>query len=156
MSLTLPLNQQPTPDINGATPILSSPTAVPTQLTVSPTLEFPGRQYIDNVQLARSVDSKDLPVQVTTNFKVNQRMYVTFDIHTGGYGGTICLLWFLNTKQFSNFPLPVGPTVPNGYSYTNMPPFSGTGYVELYWGHIPSCSDPGKLRAQRVAFTVSA
>lgn len=158
MSLSLPsLNGQSATGIdNGTMPALSSPTAVPTQLTASPTLEFPGQQYIGNVQLARSVDSKDLPVQVTTNFKVSQRMYVTFDIHPGGHGGTICLLWFLNTKQFSNFPLPVGPTVPNGYSYTNMPPFPGTGYVELYWGHIPSCTDPGKLLAQRVAFSVSA
>jgi hypothetical protein len=158
MSLSLPsLNGQTATDINnGATPVRSSPTTAPTQLTASPTPMFPGQQYIDNVQLARSVDARNQPVQVTTNFKVNQRMFVTFDIHTGGHGGTICLLWFLNTKQFSYFPLPVGPTVPNGYSYTSMPPFAGTGYVELYWGHIPSCTDPSKLLAQRVAFTVSA
>lgn len=158
MSLSLPpLNGQPETDIsNGTTSVHSSPTVAPTPLTASPTPGFPGQQYIDNVQLARSVDSRDQPVQVTTNFKVNQRMFVTFDIHTGGHGGTICLLWFLNTKQFNNFPLPVGPTVPNGYSYTSMPPFPGTGYVELYWGHIPSCTDPSKLLAQRVDFTVSA
>ncbi len=157
MSLSLsPLNGPSTIDINnGITPIVSSPTVAPTQLAASPTPGFPGQQYIDNIQLARGVDARDQPVQITTNFKVNQRMYVTFDIHTGGHAGAMCLLWFLNTKPFNNFSLAVGPTVPNGYSYTPMPPFPGTGYVELYWGHIASCTDPSKLLAQRVAFTVS-
>lgn len=158
MSMSLPPDGQSTTDAagNGTPSVRSSPTPTPTPPGASHTPGFPGQAYIDNVQLARSVDSRAQPVQVMTNFKVNQRMYVTFDIHTEGHGGTVCLLWFLNTKQFNNFALPVGPTVPNGYSYTNVPSVPGSGYVELYWGHIPSCTDPNKQLAQRVNFTVSA
>jgi hypothetical protein len=85
-------------------------------------------------------------------------MYVTFDIHAGGHSGTVCLLWYLNTKQFSYYPLlvPGGRTLLPAYSYTTVPSIPGSGYVELYWGHLPTCNDPDKVLESRVKFTVSA
>jgi hypothetical protein len=143
----------------GATPTLTPLTSTPGQSTVSATPTLPGQAYIDNVQLASQVDPiKAQAVRVTTNFKVNQRMYVTFVVHAGGQSGTVCLLWYLNTKQFSYYPLlvPIGNYLLPAYSYTNVPPIPGSGYVELYWGHSPTCNDPNKKLAQRVNFTVSA
>lgn len=158
MAMSLPpVNGQPGP--SGATPTLPPLTSTPGQSTVSSTPTPPGQPYIDNVQLASQVDPiKAQAVRITTNFKVNQRMYVTFDIHAGGHSGTVCLLWYLNTKQFSYYPLlvPIGTNLLPAYSYTNVPPIPGSGYVELYWGHIPTCNDPNKVLAQRVNFTVSA
>jgi hypothetical protein len=134
----------------------SSPTVVPTKI-VSPTP--PGHQYIDNVQLASKVDpGKALPLQVTTSFKVSQLMYVTFSVHPGGRSGTACLLWYMSssTKPFSNYPLSVGLSSGTVQAYAYTPVVSpGSGYVELYWGHIPSCTDPDKELAQRVYFTAS-
>lgn len=86
-----------------APPTSTSSTTIATPL-VSPTLS--PQPAIDHVQLASQVDPMQAQaVRITTTFKVNQRMYVTFDIHAGGHSGTVCLLWYLNTKQFSYYPL---------------------------------------------------
>jgi hypothetical protein len=157
MSLT-PLNRAPTTDAAGrfvthTSP--TSPTASPTLSAASPT-PFPGQQYIDTVQLASEVNPRTAqPTVPATTFKVKQRMYVTFAIHPAGHLGVVCVLWFLNSKQFSSFLLsPVGPNSLLAFSYTNVPSAPGSGYVQLYWGYAHSCADPTKLLAQRVNFTV--
>jgi hypothetical protein len=131
-----------------ATPPLS-PTAIP-----SPTAgAFPGQQYIDNPQMASAVNINTAqPVMPTTTFKVNQKIFVTFNIHPGGKSGAVCLYWYLNNKSVTQFPFAVTANAKAGYSYAI---YGGTGpaYVEIFWASTTSCSD--KILAQHVTFTLT-
>jgi hypothetical protein len=129
---------------------IPSPTALP-----SPTMgAFPGQQYIDNPQMASMVNTNTAqPLQTTTTFKVNQRIYVTFNIHPNGKGGAVCLLWYLNRKIVTQFPFAVTASANAGYSYA-IYGGAGGGYVEIYWASSTACSD--KILAERVNFTVTS
>jgi hypothetical protein len=131
-----------------ATPTLS-PTAIP-----SPTAgAFPGQQYIDNPQMASAVNFNTAqPLILTTSFKVNQKIFVTFNIHPGGKNGAVCLYWYLNNKSVTQFPFAVTANAKAGYSYAI---YGGTGpaYVEIFWASTTSCSD--KILAQHVTFTLT-
>ena len=122
----------------------SSPTATP----------FPGQKYIDHAQLASSIDpASHQPIQLATTFKTNQDIYVTFQVHTGGQSGAVCLLWYANNKMFTQpYALPVYPNEQTAYSYATYIG-TGSGYVELYWASTTQCTD--KVLAQRVNFTVT-
>jgi hypothetical protein len=114
--------------------------------------DFPGQQYIDNARMASAVNTTmAFPTQETSNFKVNQRIYVTFSVHTKT-SGTICLLWYLNNQRFTdwNYPLQAISIPIYSYAIAGNP---GNGYVEIYWATQPSCAN--KILAQRVNFTVS-
>jgi len=126
-----------------------SPTALPSPTTGT----FPGQQYIDNVQMASMVNTNTAqPLQTTTRFKVNQTIYVTFNIHPNGKSGAVCLLWYLNSRIVTHYPLAVTATANAGYSYAI---YGGTGeaYVEIYWASSTACND--KILAQHVNFTVT-
>jgi hypothetical protein len=121
----------------------SSPTATP----------FPGQKYIDHAQLASSIDPTSYQaIQLTTTFKANQRIYITFQLHPAGQNGAACLLWYAHNKEFFSYPLPVYPNERMTYSYAS---YSGTGsgYVEIYWASTIKCTD--KILAQHVNFTVT-
>jgi hypothetical protein len=130
------------------TPILT-PTAVP-----SPTAgAFPGSQYINNAQMASTVNTTTAqPLLVSTTFKVNQKIYVTFNINPNGKNGAVCLYWYLNNKSVTQFPFAVTANAKAGYSYAI---YGGTGpaYVDIYWASTISCSD--KILAQHVNFTIT-
>ena len=130
------------------TPILT-PTAVP-----SPTAgALLGNQFIDNTQMASTVNTTTAqPLLLTTTFKINQKIYVTFDIHPNGKNGAVCLYWYLNNKSVTQFPFGVTASAKAGYSYAI---YGGTGpaYVDIYWASTISCSD--KILAQHVSFTVT-
>lgn len=131
----------------------STTTASPTPVN-SPTPTYPGQQYIDNAQMASQVNIRSaLPIVQTTNFKVGQQIYVTFALHPGGRPGAVCLLWYLNNKQFIHFEFAVGGISTPAYSFVHASA-AGTAYVELYWASSTACTD--KMLAQRVDFTISA
>ena len=92
------------------------------------------------------------PLQLTTTFKVNQKIYVSFNIHPDSKNGAVCLIWYLNNKKVTQFPFSVTASARAGYSYAI---YGGTGpaYVEIYWASTTTCSD--KILAQRVDFTVT-
>ncbi len=134
---------------------LPSATTVPSSTVLpSPTVgAFPGQQYIDNAQTASKVNTNTAqPLQTTTRFKVNQRIYVTFNIHPNGKSGAVCLLWYLNSRIVTQYPFAVTAAANAGYSYA-IYGTAGEGYVEIYWASSTTCSD--KILAQHVNFTVT-
>jgi hypothetical protein len=133
-----------------------SPTATPPSPTavLSPTTGiYPGQQYIDTPQMASMVNiTTAQPLQTTTIFKVNQKIYVTFAIHPNGKNGAVCLFWYLNNRNVTQYPFAVTASAGAGYSYA-IYGGSGPAYVEIYWASTISCSD--KILAQHVTFTVT-
>lgn len=138
-------NSLPTPHTTAAL----SPTVAPSSTVGA----FPGQQYIDNPQMASAINfTTTQPLQPTTTFKVNQKIYVTFNIHPAGKNGAICLYWYLNNKNVTQFPFPVTANAKAGYSYA-IYGGTGTAFVEIFWSSTTTCSD--KLLAQHVNFTVT-
>jgi hypothetical protein len=128
--------------------------ATTTALAVTPTPAFPGQQYIDNAQVAGSVNTKTAqPIQLATTFKVSQQIFVTFAVHPGGRNGAVCLLWYLNSHQFTHYEFLANGNATPAYSYA-YPGSAGAGYVEIYWASTTACAD--KVLAQHVNFTVGA
>ncbi len=153
---------QNTPSTNN-TSTLTSPGSTPTSTQPSPTVAlsltptYPGQQYVDNAQMASTIDTTTAkPIQLTTAFKAGQNMYVTFNIHPAGHNGAVCLRWYLNTFHISDadYSFAVTPNNTAGYSYAIYGPTStGAAYVEIYWASTKACGD--KVLAQHVAFTVT-
>jgi hypothetical protein len=132
---------------------VASATTVPSPTVLPSPSVFPGQQYIDNAQLASMVNINTAqPLQTTTRFKVNQRIYVTFNIHPNGKSGAVCLLWYLNSRILTQYPFAVTAAANAGYSYA-IYGAAGQGYVEIYWASSTTCSD--KILAQHVNFTVT-
>ncbi len=134
---------------------VSTPTTAPTATAIpSPTAtSYPGQQYIGNAQMASAIDANSLkPTQLTTTFKTNQRIYVTFQLHPAGHSGAVCLLWYLNGTQVTNYSFPVSANSKFSYAYST---YGGTGsaYVEIYWASTSQCTD--QVLAQHVDFTVT-
>jgi hypothetical protein len=133
----------------------STPTTAPTATAIpSPTAtNYPGQQYIDNARLSAALDSNSLqPTQLTTTFKTSQKIYVSFQLHPAGHAGAVCIIWYLNSKQVTNFNLPVSATSKYSYAYA-IYGGAGAAYVELYWASTTQCTD--QVLAQHVDFTVT-
>ncbi len=129
-----------------ATTTPPSPTAIPT-----PTL--PGKVYIDNAQMGSSLILNTAQLsQATTTFTVNQKIFVTFMIHSLNTGGAVCLNWYVNQKQFSQFSFAVGAGSQHAYSYA-FAGSPGPGSVSISWASSAACTD--KMLAQVVTFTVT-
>jgi hypothetical protein len=137
---------RPTPSV---TVIPSPPAPTPT-----PTPTLPGAQYITNAMMASAINaSTGQATQYTTNFTVNQKIYVTFALKTGNQGGAVCIQWYLNNKYMSDYAFPVANNqFYNSYAYTSISN-PGNGYVEVYWASTVACRD--EALAQHVTFTVS-
>jgi len=136
---------------------VSLPTKAPTPTaTTAPTPTatiYPGQQYINNAQMASAVDSSSLqPTQLTTTFKTNQKIYVTFQLHPAGHTGAVCLLWYLNGQQITQYSFPVSANSKLSYAYA-IYGRTGAAYVEIYWASTTQCTD--QLLAQHVDFTVT-
>ncbi|WP_297163005.1 hypothetical protein [Thermogemmatispora sp.] len=131
----------------------SSATSTATSATATPSATaLPGQTYIDQPQLASAINTQTgQPTQVTTTFKTNQAIYVTFALHPHGQAGAVCVYWYLNGNSVTNFAFPVRPYSQSGYSYAiyGQP---GTGSVDLYWASTTQCTD--RVLAQHVTFTV--
>jgi hypothetical protein len=134
--------------VNGASPTPVTPKATPTSAS------FPGQRYINTAQIASSVYPLGArPLQETTIFRVNQKVYVTFQLHTGEQAGAVCFIWYLNGRSLFNYSLPVRPFQNTSYSFA-IYGNAGAGSVELYWASSIRCTD--EILAQRVSFTVTS
>lgn len=137
-----------------STPKVSTPTTVPTA-TIAPsptTPTYPGQQYIDNAQMANTVDPNSLqPSQLTTTFKTGQKIYVSFHLHPP-HSGAVCLIWYLNSNQIAHYSFPVSATSRLSYAYA-IYSRTGPAYVEIYWASDTQCT--GEVLAQHVDFTVT-
>lgn len=133
----------------------STHTTKPTATAVlSPTATvYPGQQYIDNPQMSNAVDPNSFqPTQLSTTFKTGQKIYVSFHLHPPGHNGAVCVIWYLNSKQITNFSLPVSATSKYSYAYS-IYGGTGTADVELYWASTTQCTD--QVLAQHIDFTVT-
>ena len=147
---------------NNTTASIPSPVSSPTMTATStattapsPTASvYPGQQYIDNAQMASSIDtSSSQPTQLTTTFKTNQKIYVTFQLHPASQNGAVCLFWYLNGKQTTQYSFAVSANSKLSYAYANYDE-PGAAYVEIYWASTSQCTD--QVLAQHVDFTVTA
>jgi hypothetical protein len=142
----VPTSQALSPGSQGAT-------ATPLSPTVTPTPSLPGKMYIDNVQIGSSLIFNTAQLsQTTTIFTVNQKIFVTFIIHPLNTGGAVCLNWYMNQKQFSQFSFAVGVGVQHAYSFA-FANSAGPGSVSISWASSTDCTD--KILAQVVMFTVT-
>jgi hypothetical protein len=134
-------------------PTPQPPSPSPTNAPSPTAMSFPGQQYISNAQMASQINTQTTqPTQLSTTFMVNQKIYVTFQLHPAGQSGAVCLLWYLNGRQVTGYNFAVGQYSSGSYSYA-IYGGSGTGTVEVYWASSTSCAD--KQLAQRVNFTVT-
>ncbi len=137
-----------------STRAVSSPTATPSPASSpSPTATtYPGQQYINNAQMSSVQPSATQPAQPGTTFKVNQKLYVVFNITSAGHSGAICLTWYFNGKAVFNFAFAVGAHTTSSYAYATYGT-PGPAYVELYWASSAACTD--EVLAQHVDFTIT-
>jgi hypothetical protein len=155
LAIGLPGGSPNSPATASNTPTGSIPTTAPTATTaLSPTATiYPGQQYIYNAQMASAIDPNSFqPTQLTTTFKTNQKVYVTFQLHPTGQSGAICLLWYLNGSQAFHYSFSAGANSKLSYAWFTYGQ-AGTAYVELYWASTTQCTD--KILAQHVDFTVT-
>ena len=133
-----------------ATNIASSPTVA---ISSTPTI-LPGAQFIDHAQTASAIDfDTSKATTPASKFSVNQKIYVTFDLHPNDQAGAVCLSWYLNGKKIAHyeFAVPAG-TSKSAYSYAVYQGI-GAGSVHISWASSIACSD--KLLAQEVNFSVT-
>lgn len=141
--------------VTTSSPVAATPTSAPSvTATPSPTTTtYPGQQYVDKAQMASAINTSNYqPTQLATTFKTNQKIYVTFQLHPAGHNGAICLVWYLNGKQATQYSFAVGANSKLSYAYSTYGG-PGSGYVEIYWASTPQCTD--QLLAQHVDFTVT-
>jgi hypothetical protein len=142
----VPTSQALSPGSQGAT-------ATPLSPTVTPTPGLPGKMYIDNAQMGSSLILNTAQLsQTTTTFTVNQKIFVTFMVHPLNTGGAVCLNWYVNQKQFSQFSFAVGVGLQHAYSFA-FANSAGPGSVSIYWASSTDCTD--KVLAQVVTFTIT-
>jgi hypothetical protein len=128
-------------------------TVTPTLPLPTPTPGLPGKVYIDNAQMGSSLNLNTAQLsQTATTFTVNQKIFVTFVLHPLTTGGAVCLNWYVDQKQFSEFSFAVGATSQQAYSFA-FPTSAGSGSVSIYWASSPACTD--KILAQVARFTVT-
>ncbi len=138
-----------------STPNVSTPTTAPTAtVALSPTTPtYPGQQYINNAQMASTVDPKSLqPGQLTTTFKTGQNIYVAFQVHPP-QSGAACLTWYLNGSQVAHYSFQISANSKLSYAFS-VYSRTGPAYVEIYWASTTQCTD--QLLAQHVDFTVTS
>lgn len=145
-------NNQATSTANGTLP---TATSIPSP-TPSPTaINLPGQSYITNGSMvSQVVEETGQILAYSTEFKVGQKIYVAFTIHSGMQGGAVCINWYINNTHIP--ATDYAHEVKANTSYDSLAyalhSAVGSGYVELSWASSISCSD--KLLAQQVPFTI--
>lgn len=135
---------------------------MPGAIPPTPTATLAGSKYVYSAVTATRVDANYQPVNPTSQFKVNQPVYVIVRVRNAPAGPhTLTIRWFLNgtrlqpaqsaaTSVVVNAP---NSTVSFSYSY----PSAGTGTARVYWDLPPDTSDmqAGAWLAQNVAFVIA-
>jgi hypothetical protein len=143
---------------NGNPPTVATTTKSPA-VTPSPAgspspaaTTYPGQQYITNAHMSSAKPSASQSVQPATSFKVNQTLYVVFNVSSVTQG-EVCMKWYLNGKFAFHYQFPIGAHATfttYGQAIYSTP---GPAYVELYWASDSSCAN--ELLAQHVDFTIT-
>jgi hypothetical protein len=130
------------------TPTLE-PTAIPSP---TPTASLSGQKYFDGAQLGSEINNSTAQIVTqTSSFTLNQKIFVTFQVHTGDQIGSACLLgiWGNHTQTHFEFPLESS----TGAAYSYMPAAAkGAGRVEIYYASDTACTD--EVLAQSIDFSV--
>ncbi len=131
----------------GSTP--ASSTTGPSGQTIVPA----AAAIITDAQSTSSIDSKYKPTNPTTTFKVNQTVYITFNLHLTQKGYAE-VKWYVDGSFGKSRILPLQSLdyVDAYFSETYLTPANGT--AELYWCTKSDCSD-AELAAV-VNFTVTS
>lgn len=140
-----------------ATTIVPSPSPVssPTVAASSTPGTLPGEQFIDNAQMASAIDFSTAKVTTpASTFSVNQKVYVTFDLHPHSQAGAACLSWYLNGKKIAHYEFAVPPSINRSVYFYEVYQAAGAGSVHIYWASSIACTD--KLLAQEVNFSVTS
>src|SRR5215471_8008379 len=104
---------------------------------------------LNSLKMASAIDNNFNPTTLSTTFSVNQKVYVTYSINTGGQTGCALSKWYLNGKPDStSTPLKIQADFDHGFFRNTGFANAGNGAVELYWGIQADCSD-----AQLASFT---
>ena len=132
-----------------------TPAATPTAGASTPSgaqIDPAAAAIITKAQTASAIDSNDFPTTMTSNFKVGQTVYVTFNLTTIGQSGYTEAKFYFDSTYVKNNILTVNQTYDHGY-FSIPYNQAGTGTVELYWCTQSDCSD-AKL-ATSVTFNVA-
>lgn len=140
-----------------ATTIASSPSPIPspTEVISSTPATLPGEQFINHAQVASAINFSTAKATVpASRFSVNQKIYVTFDLHSNGQAGAACFAWYLNGKKIAHLEFAVPPGISrSAYTYV-VYRGTGAGSVLIYWASSIACTN--KLLAQEVNFSVTS
>lgn len=135
-----------------------TPTATKAQVTVAPTsptgaqIDPAAAAIITKAQTSTAIDSNFLPTNVTSNFAVGQKIYITFNLSTNGQSGFAEAKWYSGATLQGSKILTVQSNFDHGY-FSDIFSQAATGTGELYWCTQSDCSD-AKL-ATFVTFTVA-
>ncbi len=129
-------------------------TPPPSTPAVTPTPTLPGQDLLDTSALSDTFNEQTGQIlQQSTDFKVNQKIYVIFSLHPGGNSHLVCLDWYLNDVSVNKLAFQVNPAYNyKYYSYAFMST-SGKGHVDISLASSTTCTDA--LLAQKLSFTVS-
>ncbi len=132
---------------------ISTPVLNPTiELSPTPTLTLSGQKYFDGTQLGNTINTTTAQIVTpATTFQLHQKIFVTFQVHTGNQLGAACLLWYWGDNSQSHFEFQLQGS--NGAAYSYMPAEAkGAGKVEIYYASTAACTD--KILAQSMDFSV--
>jgi hypothetical protein len=116
---------------------------------------LPAQSLLASAVLASNFNEQTGQIlQQSTDFKVNQKIYVVLSLRPRGDSHAACLNWYLNNLLVNKFAFEVNPASNyNYYSYAIMST-TGNGRVEISLASTTDCADA--LLAQKLNFTVTA
>jgi hypothetical protein len=121
---------------------------------VVPTTRPTNQQYINDVQLATSVNTTTgKPVSLSNIFHVGQPVYVALTLHPLAYNGAVCLKWTVNNQAIP-YNTAIGDSTllqMNAYFFFK-PGTTGQGSVDVAWANTTSCANA--VAVQHLNFTV--
>jgi hypothetical protein len=151
-------NPTSTPTTTAQSTATTSSATTPT--TAPSTAQSPSGNAIDptaasivtHLQTASAVDSNYNPTTPSSNFAINQTVYVTYQLNLGGKTGYVEVKWFVN-DQFGKSKIfnADNPSYANGY-FSETYNVASKGAAELYWCTQADCSD--EALAGFVNFTI--
>jgi hypothetical protein len=145
---------QPSSTARPSQTVTVTQTPPPSTPSVTPTPTLPGQGLLDTSVLSDNFNEQTGQIlQQSTDFKVNQKIYVILSLHPGGNSHLVCLNWYLNDLSVNTFAFQVNPAFNyKYYSYAVMST-SGKGRVDISLASTTTCTDA--VLAQELSFTVS-